>query len=211
MKKDISGLLKQIEEAAGDLHPLQKRIINNAIKNLENSFNTRGEFTSYDDTKLLLWEYAIVSAKKEVCAIATNRQNLSGFGFAQNKKLLDVQAGVIEKGVKFQRIFAVTKDQYERFDFMELMRAQIKAGIDVWIAYANVAEYINSDLEKEQENYVIIDDNILYRSYIVGEEFRNSISFDKHLIKKYREMFEDLRNRSHEIQIQDLAKAFNEL
>lgn len=211
MKKDISGLLKQIEEGAADLHPVQKRIIKNALNNLEQTFESEGEFTSYDDTKRLLWEYAVLSAKKDVRAIATNRQALSGFGFAHNQKLIDIQAGVVENGVKVERIFAVSKADYEQFDFMELVRSQLKAGIDVWIAYANTADYINSDLEKDHENYVIIDDDLLYRSYVVGEEFRNSVSFDKGLVKKYLDMYEELRARSHHVTKEDLPKAYTEL
>lgn len=211
MRKDIADLLKQIEDGASDLHPVQKRIIKNALKNLELTFEAKEEFTSYDDTKRLLWEYAVLSAEKNVYAIATDRKALSGFGFAQNQKLIDVQAKVIEKGVSVHRIFAVSKTSYEKYDFMELIRAQMKAGIDVWVAYSNAAEYINSDLEKDQENYVIVDDKLLYRSYVVGDEFRNSVSFDRELVKKYQGMFEELKNRSYQYKKEDLPKAFTEL
>jgi hypothetical protein len=211
MKKNITKLVQQIEEEAKGLHPLQKRIIKSALKNLTQTFKSEEEFTSSDDTKLLLWEYAIRSAKKEIVAIATNRNGLSGFGFSQDQKRIDIQADVVEKGVTIHRIFAVTKEQYEQFGFMELVRAQIKAGITVSIAYLNAADYLNSDMENDQENYVIIDDALLYRSYVVGDESRNSVIFDKKLIKKYREIFNELKNRSYQFTEADLPKAFSEL
>lgn len=211
MKKDIAKLLTQIEEEGKDLHPLQKRIIKNALRNLSQTFEDKDEFTSFDDTKFLLWEYSIMSAKKEIFAFATNRQNKSGYGFSRNQKLIDTQAGVIQRGVKISRIFGVNQNDYERFDFMELVRAQIAAGIEVWVAYANAAQYINSEEEHDEENYIIVDDKLLYKSFIVGEEARNSISFDKERIKKYRKIFEELCSRSYRFTLEDLATPFKEL
>lgn len=211
MKKKITSLLNQIEEAANDLHPLQKRIIKSALDNLDRTFTSQEEFTSYDNTKLLLWEYAMQSAKKEVFAIATDRHGLSGFGFSHDQKQVDIQANIIKQGVRIHRIFAVNKEQYEQFGFMELIRAQLKTGIDVSVVYLNTADYFNSDMENEQENYVIIDDALLYRSYVIGDESRCSVAFDQKLIKKYYAMFKELQNRSHKFTLTDLPKAFSDL
>ncbi len=211
MKPSISELITQIEEEGRALHPLQKHIIQNALKNLQRAFSATNEFTSYDDTKLLLWEYAISSAEHEILAFATNRKDKSGYGFSPDPKLLETQASAINKGVKIYRIFAVSQSDYQQFAFMELLRAQIKAGITILVAHANAAEYINSEQEKDQENYIIIDNKLLYRSYVVGEESRNSISFDPQNIQKYRGMFEELRGGLEQFKLEDLPKAFNEL
>ncbi len=211
MKKDVSDLIKAIEAQTTSLHPLKQRIIKNALENLELVFNGKEDFTSFDNTKFLMWEYALSTAEKDVLAFATNRENKSGFGFSKNQHLLDIQRSAVKRGAKIHRIFALNQEDYQNFDFMELIRSQLKIGIKTSIIYDNLAEFVYSYQKTKRENFVIIDDKLLYRSYIENGVTTTSISFDKALIDQYMATFRQLRARSYSFQISDLPKDFNEL
>jgi len=207
IKKQLETIEKLLEGKT-KLQPLQQKIIEVALQNANHALQGEDKFVSLGSTKFLMWEYSIHSAKKEVRAIATNRGGKSGHGFSANNKLLKIQDETIKRGVKIHRVFPVDKDDYEDFHFMEMLRSQLQIGIDVWVAHDNVQKFLTTHQEYDQENYVIIDDTILYRSYVDGGESKNEVSFDKELIKRYIEMYDTLLGYSYQFAWEDLPKAY---
>ena len=211
LAKEVMALKKLIAEQGDTMHALQKRVIENELMNIEQALGAKDTFVSIGDTKFLMWEYTINSAKKEINAIATNRGSKSGHGFSKNQKLLDIQRQAIERGIQVNRIFCVDEDQYEDFAFMELMRSQLEIGVDVYVAQQNVAEFLTSEHEYDQENYVIADDTVLYRSYVEAGISKNSVSFDVEAVKRYRTMHAKLTKHAHKFTSEDLPKGFTDL
>lgn len=211
---DISKKLKALQDAVAkdtsDLHPLQSKILNVSLKNAQVALEGEDKFVSLGSTKFMMWEHSINSAQKEVYAIATNRGGKSGHGFSINQKLIDVQDAAIKRGVQIHRVFPVTKGDYENFHFMEILRSQLKIGIDVWVAHDNVQKFLTTHQEYDQENYVIIDDDLLYRSYVDDGDSKNEVSFDKKLVKKYKKMFGSLLDYSYQFTWEDLPKSYRE-
>ena len=211
LKNKLSKILDHLNETEKDLHPLQVKILNNALNDIEGVLDHKDAIFSLTSNRFALWEHSVSSAKKEIFAIATNRGGKSGYGFSLNQKLLNKQREMIDKGVKIHRIFSIDEYDYKNFDFIELVRAQLKIGIDVWIARSNVTNYLYSIEEYEQENFVIIDDLLLYRSFVDENTVKNSITYEKNLIKKYLETFDNLKNHSHQFSLNDLPKDFKDI
>lgn len=211
LQQKLQALKDAVVLESDSLMPLQMRIIENELHNIEQALGAKDTFVSIGDTKFLMWEYTMRSATKQIRAIATNRGSKSGHGFSKNQKLMDVQEDVIKNGVQIHRAFCVDEDQYEDFTFMELIRSQLDIGIHAWVARNNAADFLTSEYEYDQENYVIADDTILYRSYVENGIAKNSVSFDKVAIIRYIQMHEKLLGFATEFSTQDLPKRFDEM
>ena len=213
--KDLQNKLAEfsqlITEKSSELHPLQLRIIEHDLSNIEHALSTEESFVSLGSTKFLMWEYCISAAQNRVRAIATNRGTKTGHGFSRNQKLVDIQDTAIQRGVQVQRVFSVDKESYEDFNFFSVARSQLDIGIEVYLAHKNAQEYITSHQEFDQENYVIIDDTLLYRSYVEDGDSKNAVTLNPELIARYGKMFDNLLIQSHKLQKEELPLAYEDI